>query len=320
MFCRNANLGASLRAALTTLITLGVASATQAATTPTLSRTAWVHNATSVRGASVTSPTTLNSPEQLSLDTQGNLYVANAFGNSIVVYNAAFVKQTARTIANLNCPFGVAVDPYGNIFVGDSGNNRVVEYSAGGTMQNILSTGLIDPTNLAVDSLDDIYAVNGNSRSLSVFQKNSALAQSYRVGQPVGSMIAVTMDGPTLLTSQSNAQFGNATAPIVQAWDADSLITGNIAMHQNTFLPPSAFVGGMSADASGTVWAIDQNHNTILHGTPAIGSDLTLLRSLAYSPGGIVVDSQRKLIFVSDRQFNKIHVYDFQGQHVTTFQ
>ncbi len=51
------------------------------------------------------------------------------------------------------------MDGLGDIYVADTNNQRVVEVSASGT-QTTVGTGLLAPTNLAVDAAGDVYVAD----------------------------------------------------------------------------------------------------------------------------------------------------------------
>ena len=80
-------------------------------------------------------------PYQLAPDGQGNLYVANACTNDVLIYNPSLVQQTARTIAtNVDEPEGVAIDPSGNVFVANFASSQVTEYNASGQYLRVFSS------------------------------------------------------------------------------------------------------------------------------------------------------------------------------------
>jgi sugar lactone lactonase YvrE len=88
---------------------------------------------------------TLNAPEGIAIDSQGNLFFADTQNDVIREISAATGVITtvagnhtagsagdggAATAAELNQPYGVAVDSSGNIFIADTGNARIREVSA----------------------------------------------------------------------------------------------------------------------------------------------------------------------------------------------
>jgi sugar lactone lactonase YvrE len=105
--------------------------------------------------ASPPSSTTLCQPQQVAVDSFGNLYVADSVNNRVLEYNTplaagndapanlVFGQGSATNFATSDCnhpsgavsantlcdPMGVAVDPGNNLYVGDWNNNRVLEFN-----------------------------------------------------------------------------------------------------------------------------------------------------------------------------------------------
>jgi sugar lactone lactonase YvrE len=99
----------------------------------------------------------LNNPTGVTVDAQGNLYIADR-GNQRIRKVDAATKQIATiagdgtqgfggdngtaTAAQLNSPNDVAVDGAGNVFIADLGNNRVRRVKTGGQIETIAGTGV----------------------------------------------------------------------------------------------------------------------------------------------------------------------------------
>jgi DNA-binding beta-propeller fold protein YncE len=80
----------------------------------------------------------LNTPEGITVDSQGNVYVADTANNRIKKFsaNGTFLAKFGGfgiTNGTLWFPEGVAVDQEGNVYVADTANNRVQKFSANGT-------------------------------------------------------------------------------------------------------------------------------------------------------------------------------------------
>lgn len=106
-----------------------------------------------------TTATTLNQPSGVTVDINGNLYVADSANHRVTEYDPPFnngkaanlvIGQDSATAAEgcnegqavaladtLCFPTAVATDSTGNLYVHDSGNNRILEYNEGHTPLNM---------------------------------------------------------------------------------------------------------------------------------------------------------------------------------------
>lgn len=118
------------------------------------------------------SQTQLDQPGGITLDSQGNIYVANRANNSVTMYAAGSSGNIAPSIVisgsntGLTSPIGIGVDSVGNIYVVNSSNagggaaGSVTVYAAGSNgnvtpIQTISGgdTGLFSPMGLALGLL-----------------------------------------------------------------------------------------------------------------------------------------------------------------------
>jgi hypothetical protein len=170
---------------------------------------------------------TLCFPRGLAVDGLGNLYVADANNNRVLVFDAPFTSdaladkvwgQTAFTGTGCNSggvgagtlcsPWGVALDPSGNLWVADTNNNRVLAFS-GGRTGDILADqvfgqsgftanscnavvrsaqSLCSPRGLAFDASANLYvADHGNSRVLGFSASPLDATADLVLGQPLMS-------------------------------------------------------------------------------------------------------------------------------------
>ena len=144
----------------------------------------------------------LNGPHGLTVDSSGDLYVADELNNRVLFYpansttatrvygqNGSFTSGIANnggiSANSLNQPFGVTLDGGGNVYVGDTFNNRVLFYPFGSTTatrvygqsgsftSNSANSGgvsadtLNDPEAISLDGSGNFYVPDyGNNRVL----------------------------------------------------------------------------------------------------------------------------------------------------------
>jgi serine/threonine-protein kinase len=98
----------------------------------------------------------------VTVDSAGNLYVADGDNNLVVVTLAAGSSTpSVLPFTGLNHPFGVAVDAAGDLYVTDTDNNRVLTLAAGSATQAVLPfTGLNQPHGVAVDAAGNLYVTD----------------------------------------------------------------------------------------------------------------------------------------------------------------
>jgi len=117
--------------------------------------------------------TGLSSPQQVSLDGEGNVYVADSGNNRIAIYNAVTTTVSYLT-GGYSGPQGVIVDGFGNVYIADTGNNRVLQIQPGGT-PTVVTSSVSSPTQLALDGSGNLYVVDtGNSRVVELAGGNGA--------------------------------------------------------------------------------------------------------------------------------------------------
>jgi sugar lactone lactonase YvrE len=134
-----------------------------------------------------------NFPTRASIDTEGNLYVADQFSNTIRKVTSAGVVTTLAGLAGssgstdgtgsaarFNLPAGIAVDTAGNLFVADSDNNTIRKVTSAGVVTTLAglagSLGSINgigsfarfrtPTGIAVDTSGNVFVADSGSYTI----------------------------------------------------------------------------------------------------------------------------------------------------------
>ena len=107
-------------------------------------------------------------PTDVAWDAEGNIYVADGFGNSrIAKFNkvGTFIKSWgSRGTGNgqFNTPHGIAVDAQGNVYVADSANKRIQVFDGDGTFKSQI-TGIGSPAAICISPGPRQFLYSSNS-------------------------------------------------------------------------------------------------------------------------------------------------------------
>ena len=243
----------------------------------------------------------LSFPEDVAVDSAGNLYIADAGNHVIRMVNAStgIISTVAgdgacgysgiggpATSATL-CPQGVAVDSAGNLYIADGSLNRILKvYASTGIITTVAGDGglgysgdggpatsaeLGSPNRVAVDSAGNLYIADlGNSRIR-------------KVTASTGIITTVAGDG-TVCPGSNCGDGGPATsAELNLPWDVAMDSAGDIYIadaNNNVIRKVDASTGDISTVAG-------PGNGTIVFGGdggPATSAELS-------SPIGVAVDS-----------------------------
>jgi sugar lactone lactonase YvrE len=123
-----------------------------------------VASSTSVAGSK------LSGPAGVTVDPQGDLYIADTGNNRVVYlpYNGSWNSALASTLGSgLIGPLATAVDASGNLYVANSGSGQIYRLSAplSSGVQQLVAVGFNKPSALATDASGSLFVVdqgNGN--------------------------------------------------------------------------------------------------------------------------------------------------------------
>ncbi|MGE7271105.1 fibronectin type III domain-containing protein [Brevibacillus panacihumi] len=198
----------------------------------------------------------LNYPNGVTVDSNGNLYIADSSNHRIRKVDTSGTISTVAGNGNLgysgdggpatwytlNGPTGVAVDGSGNLYIADNSNNRIRKVDVSGMISTIAGTGkdgysgdggpatsaqLRSPYGVVVESNGNLYLSDGRNhrvRKLSLNEKTVGASASTSTPQ-VGVDNAITM-------TVKNAQ-GNTDTTFNGAHDVT--ITGYLQAPDNSF-------------------------------------------------------------------------------------
>ena len=272
----------------------------------------------------------LDTPTGVALDAQGNLYVADAFNNRVLEYDApltsgmaashvvgqggsftsAMVNNGGLSDSSLNGPFSVATDARGDLFVADYLNHRVLEYD--------------DPI--------------GDPRANQVYGQPDDTSNTANNG----GLSAASLDGPIGVTLDGQGNLYVADHYNNRVLEYDSALTSDLVADrvfgQPTFFTNTVNNFGLSAtslsgpvdvalDARGSLYVADTSNNRVLeYNTPlssatanrvfgqpdfthGAANNPSLGASSLSLPQGVALDAQDNL-YVADYGNNRVLEYD----------
>jgi hypothetical protein len=278
-----------------------------------------------------------NQPYDLTVDTSGNLFVADT-GNNLIrkVTPAGEVSTLAGAAifgaadgtgreAGFAFPMGVAVDTVGNVYVADSENRTIRKVTATGVVTTLAgqaqSAGSVDgsgsavrfglPYGLVVGPGDNLYVGDANNNSLRKVTPAGVVTTLARLVTNSGSAgIAVDAGGNVYVADVSSHTIQKLTPEgLLTTWVGLAMNPGNADGARDTarFLEPR----GVAVDQVGNLYVADSGNSTLRKITPAgvvttlagrasVGSeDGTGSGARFYGPGGVAVDSAGNL-YVAD--------------------
>ncbi len=255
----------------------------------------------------------LNLPTDVTIDSNGNLYIADRLNERIRMVSALGVLSTvagtgtsgfsgdggAATSGNLYTPSGIAVDGQGNLYIGDYFNNRLREVSFGRVISTLAGNGtfalsgdggalpsamLQQPNDVVSDSAGNLYILDAQN-------------QVVRKVTPAGVLSTVAGNGV--------AGYNGDNIPAVQA----SLnYPKGIAVDASSNLYIADYINNLvrKVDANGVISTFaGGGGSSIGDGGPATNAVLT-------NPYGVAVDAARN-VYIADEGNQRIRMVDTAG-------
>lgn len=253
---------------------------------------------TTLAGSSVTgsangtgAAATFNWPNGLTVDSAGNIYVAENSNNDIRKITPAGVVTTLAT--GLSRPKGMVVDSSGNVYVANNGGNNVLLINASGVVSTY-ATGFNAPSGLARDSKGNLYVVNHNGNTISFVATPvgaaSAVVSTYAgsgtLGYANGSGAAAMFNRPEAIVLDS------ATGNLYVAYCCNNVIRKITPATASASAVVSTVVG--VATPTPTVWGSGKGFTL-----GALPGKISTPRSLAISGGKLYITTRFGVLQVS---------------------
>lgn len=258
-------------------------------------------------------PDSLCGPQRMAVDRAGNLYVADAGNNRVLVYNTPFNSAsgepgagdasadfvygqngsfTARTCnpsgagATTLCnPAAVALDGAGDIYIADSFNNRVLEFARAGSPPS--ASDAIASRSYgqgAVTDFSDTACADGVG--------GDPAPSDHGICNPGG----VTIDGSgnLLIADSGNNRVMEIDAPLMGTQNATRVFGqgGNFGAskcNQGAAAPDASTLcapAGLMFDFLGNLWLADVSNDRVLEYEPPFGADTAAAKALGQGDAG----------------------------------
>jgi sugar lactone lactonase YvrE len=189
----------------------------------------------------------LNTPIGITVDSSGNLYIADFINNRIRKVATDGIMTTvagtgaagfsgdggSATGAQLNRPLGIAVDSAGNIYFGDSVNNRVRKIDTKGIITTVAGTGVAGflgdgglataaqldiPAGVALDLSGNLYIADSNNSHIRKVDTQGIITIA---AGPGVSMTGSKGDGGPATSAKMDTPLGIAFDPSGNLYIAD---------------------------------------------------------------------------------------------------
>jgi large repetitive protein len=249
-------------------------------------------------------PVTLGSgfyqPLGVTVDNNGNVFVADTFNNAVKEILAAGGYTTVNTLGEgFSLPMGVAVDGSGNVFVADYGNNAVKEILVAGgyTTVNTLGGGFSIPSGVAVDGNGDVFVADQGNEAV----KEILAAGGYTTVNTLGgaftspSGVAVDGNGDVFVSVYDVAGSPNNAVKEILAAGGYTTV--------NTLGSGFVYPMGVALDGSGNVFVADYvSNNTVIKEILAAGGYTTVNTFAATGftgSSGVAVDGSGNVLIAS---------------------
>ena len=284
-----------------------------------------------------------NSPSDIFLDSNGNMYVADSLNYRIQKFNSSgqFLMKfgsSGNTNGKFVTPYNLTLDASGNIYVADTGNHRIQKFNSSGEfIMSFGSSGTGDgqfnsPRDLVIDNAGYIYVVDRSNRRIQKFNSTGEFQMKFgssgtgdgQFTNPTG--IAVDSSGNIYVADSGNHRIqkfnSSGTFLFTFGWG----VTNGTAVLQFCTSGCRAGVSGsgdgqlnspsdITLDSSGNMLVVDYVNNRIQKFTnlggyiDKFGSYGTADGQLRY-PNSIYLDNNNGDIYITDSLNHRVQKFN----------
>lgn len=259
-------------------------------------------------------------PYGVASDSKGRIYVADAKGGAVFVFDLENKKVEFRGSQKLQLPSGVAVDDSDRLFVSDSESHVIFVFRSDGSIEGVFGADQLKrPVGLAIDNENRfLYVADTTADRIAVFDADTYKLLRYIAQQPTAdplapgvlsrpNSIAVDTEGNVYVTDTFNArvQVFDAEGNWLRMWGKP----GNIA---GCFMRPK----GIAIDRDNHVYVVDAEFNNV-QVFDTEGRVLLAFGTRGLDPGtftlaaGIGIDRKFNRIIVTDQWMPRMQVFRY---------
>ncbi|MFA6272436.1 MAG: hypothetical protein WC693_05045 [Patescibacteria group bacterium] len=153
-------------------------------------------------------------PEDITVDSSGNFYIADTYNNVIRKINTSEIVSTvagtgsygditgSKSVAEFALPRGVAVDASGNVYVADTGNSKIKKISTAGNVTTLVGSGLSNPEGVAVYG-STLYIADTGNDALKKISTSGGTVTTITAGLSNPKKIAINSTGSVVYVANS---------------------------------------------------------------------------------------------------------------------
>ena len=282
--------------------------------------------------ATLSSPSSVNSPQASAFDSSGDLWVANSANQTLVEFTPSqlgttgspapnvTISATSATGGSLDQPDGLAFDSSGDLWVADYANNSVVEFTpsqlatSGSPTPNVTlsatGTSVAEPIGLSFDSSGDLWVPNFANSTVVEFTPSQLGTSGSPTPSVTLSATGTSLTEPAAVSFDTSGDLwvtnvGNST---LVEFTASQVDTSGSPTPKVTISPKGTTLDypiSLAFDSSSDLWVDDFSNNTVVEftssqlaasgsPTPVVALSATAGGSLD-GPVGLVFDSSGDL-------------------------
>lgn len=252
----------------------------------------------------------LNGPQGIAIDVLGNVWVANASGNSVtkLMSSGAVLSGTlGYTGGGLSTPYGIAIDGGGSAWIANSGSGGVTQLSATGAAlsgtNGYTGCNLSAPRGIAIDGSNNVWIPDAGHNDVCVLSSAGAVVSpgAGYTGGGLNSPQAIAID------ATGNAWVANYAGGSVSEFSGAGLVLSGA----------NGFTGGglhdpdaIAIDGNGSAWIANLSPSSAseISKSGVVVSGSGYGTTVLSSPVGVAVDG-----------LNHIWVANQSGNTVTEF-